>query len=106
MSRLPDPPWVNDDTRVVVAEDINFAIPDAIARRYQLPPGQLTPDRRVAPFQVHEGRHPASYTFARLVDGKPDRWYFRRPPAPHGETEWEIHAHPGNTYRDLPLEGR
>lgn len=106
MSRRPDPPWVSDDTLVVIAEDINRAIPDAIARRYRLPPERLTPDRQVAPFQVHEGRHPASYTLGRLVDAKPDRWYFRRPPVRHGEAEWEIHAHPDNAYRDLRLAGR
>ncbi len=56
--RRPDPPWLSDDTLVMVAEDINFAIPDAIARRYELPPEQLTPDRGVAPFQVHDGKAP------------------------------------------------
>lgn len=97
---------MSDDTLVMVAEDINVAIPDAIARRYKLPPEQLTGDRRVAHFEVHEANHPANYTFGHLVDGKPDRWFFRRPPVPHGETEWEIHAHRDNTYRDLRLPGR
>ena len=106
MPRLPDPPWVSDETLVIIAEDINFAIPDALARRYGVPPEQLTPDMGVAQFQVHEGKHPASYTFGRLVNGNKDQWFFRRPPVPHGDTEWEIHAHPDNTYRDLRLPGR
>lgn len=97
---------VSDETLVTVTDDINVAIPGAIARLYQLRPEQLTPDRGVAQFQVHEGKHPAPYTFGRLVDGRPDRWFFRRPPVPQGETEWEIHAHPANTYQGLPLEER
>ena len=35
----------------MVAEDINYAIPDAIARRYDLPTEQPTPDRGVAHFE-------------------------------------------------------
>ncbi len=51
-------------------------------------------------------KRPASYTFGRLVNGKPDRWYFRRPPVPHGEKEWGLQAHLDNAYRDLRLAGR
>jgi hypothetical protein len=105
MTRRPDPPWVSDDTLVMIAEDINVAIADAIARLYRIPYEQLTPDRRVARFEVHEPSHPASYTFGRLVDGKPDRWYFRRPSVPHAETEWELHAHSDNTYREVSVTG-
>ena len=93
------PPWVSTATYIGVADDINVNIPSALGQVYAVT--DLTDIRAVPHVPYYRRSKPANFLYTHENStGGVDQWFFY----PAGRrTQWEVHPHPDNEARSLPL---